>query len=58
MSAHVLLLLLLLLLLSTLYSMMIWNNMWLKILWEMEHLLQKSKHSIFHNIFKSIQNLT
>ena len=24
----------------------------LKILWKMEHLLQKSKYSIFHNIFK------
>ena len=26
--------------------------------WEMEHLLFWSKCSIFHNIFKSIQNLT
>ena len=26
--------------------------MYLKILWKMEHLLQKSKCSIFHNIFK------
>ena len=32
--------------------------MYLKILWKMEHLLQKSKCSIFPNIFKSIQNLT
>ena len=34
------------------------NIMYLKILRKMEHLLQKSKCSIFHNIFKSIQNLT
>ena len=26
----------------------------LKILWKMEHLLQKSKYSIFHNIFKNM----
>ena len=35
-----------------------WHVMFLKILWKMEHLLQKSKCSIFHNIFKSIKNLT
>ena len=34
------------------------NPKYLKILWKMEHLLQKSKCSIFHNIFKSIQNFT
>ena len=33
-------------------------NMYLKILWKMEHLLIWSNCSIFHNIFKSIQNLT
>ena len=32
----------------------LWNIMYLKILWKMEHLLQKSKCSIFHNTFKSI----
>ena len=32
--------------------------MFLKILWKMEHVLFWSKCSIFHNIFKSIQNLT
>ena len=26
----------------------------MKILWKMEHLLQKSKYSIFHNIFKTM----
>ena len=30
---------------------------YLKIVWKMEHLLFWSKCSIFHNIFKSIQNL-
>ena len=33
----------------------VWNIMYLKILWKMEHLLCWSKCSIFHNIFKSIQ---
>ena len=33
-------------------------QLYLKILWKMEHLLFWSKCSIFHNIFKSIQNLT
>ena len=32
--------------------------MYLKVLWKMEHLLFWSKCSIFHNIFKSIQNLS
>ena len=36
----------------------LWNIMYLKILWKMEHLLFWSKCSIFHNLFKSIQNLT
>ena len=31
------------------------NIMHLKILWKMEHLLEKNTRSIFHNIFKSIQ---
>ena len=31
---------------------------YLKNLWKMEHLLFWSKSSIFHNIFKSIPNLT
>ena len=35
-----------------------WNIMYLKILWKKKHLLFRSKCSIFHNIFKSIQNLT
>ena len=30
--------------------------MYLKILWKMKHLLFWSKYSIFHDIFKSIQN--
>ena len=34
------------------------NIMYLKILWKTEHLLLWSKCSIFHYIFKSIQNLT
>ena len=34
----------------------LWNIMYLKILWKMEQLLFWSKCSIFHNIFKSIQN--
>ena len=34
------------------------HNMYLKILWKMEHLLFWSLCSIFHNIFKSNQNLT
>ena len=37
---------------------MVNRHMYLKILWEMEHMLQKSKCSNFHNIFKSIQNFT
>ena len=36
----------------------LWNIMYLKILWKMEHLRQKSKRSVFKKIFKSIQNLT
>ena len=36
---------------------MVLNIMYLKILWEMEHLLFGSKCSIFYNIFKSFQNL-
>ena len=36
----------------------LWNIMYSKILWKMEHLLFWSKCSIFHNIFKSFQNLT
>ena len=33
-------------------------NMYLKILWKMEHLLFWGQCSIFHNIFNSIQNLS
>ena len=36
----------------------LWNSMYLELLWIMEHLLFWSKCSIFHNIFKSIQNFT
>ena len=35
----------------------LWSTTYLEILRKMEYLLQKSKCSIFHNIFKSIQNL-
>ena len=35
-----------------------WNITYLKLLWKMEHLLIWSKYSIFHNVFKSIQNLS
>ena len=34
------------------------DTMYLEIVLKIEHLLQKSKCSIFHNIFKSIQNFT
>ena len=34
----------------------LWNIMYLKVLWKMEHLLFWSKSSIFNNIFKNIQN--
>ena len=33
------------------------NRAFAQILWKMEHLLFWSKHSIFRNIFKSIENL-
>ena len=36
----------------------LWNTMYLEILWKIEHLLHWRKCSIFHNIFKSIQNFT
>ena len=36
----------------------LWNTMYLKISWKIEHLFQWSKCSIFHNIFKSLQNFT
>ena len=42
----------------TLYSIIAPFFMFMKILWKKEHLLFWSKCSIFHNIFKGIQNLT
>ena len=35
----------------------LWIIMYLKILWKLEHLLKKSKYSIFHNIFKKYSKL-
>ena len=35
----------------------LWNIMYLKILWKMEHLLQRSKCSIFHDFFQKYSKL-